>query len=391
MNESSLCHILVVDDEPDLEDLMRQRMRREVRRGVFQLEFAQNGREALNVLRENPDIEIVLSDINMPVMDGLTLLDNIPSINAEIKAVMVSAYGDMKNIRSAMNRGAFDFVTKPVDFEDLKTTINRTSEAVRIAKQHVQNQQRLISIQSELDTAAQMQQSVLPKSFPSSEKFNVFGNMVSAREVGGDFFDVRTLGHHGTTDEVGLCIADVSGKGITASLFMMSSWTLMRGAMIGEEDPSEVVSQVNDMLEQQNESMMFVTLFYGTYKESTKELVYSNAGHNNPVIFRADGSAEELEPTAGIALGVIASTDFGLNTIKFESGDMLVMYTDGVNEAERADESLFGMERLKGVFDGGTPPRDAEEATERVFDKVREFTGSNPQSDDITCLVLCVT
>ena len=118
--------ILVVDDEPDLEHLMRQRLRRDVRSGQYTLFFAQNGVEALERLSEIPDIDMVLSDINMPRMDGLTLLAQIPNIAPDIRAVVVSAYGDMKNIRTAMNRGAFDFITKPIDFQDLRVTIERT-------------------------------------------------------------------------------------------------------------------------------------------------------------------------------------------------------------------------------------------------------------------------
>ena len=117
--------ILVVDDEPDLEHLVRQRMRREIRSGTYSFMFAQNGVEALEVLNEEQDIDMVLSDINMPRMDGLTLLEQIPKVDPNIRSVIVSAYGDMKNIRTAMNRGAFDFVTKPIDFEDLRVTIQR--------------------------------------------------------------------------------------------------------------------------------------------------------------------------------------------------------------------------------------------------------------------------
>jgi len=118
--------ILVVDDEPDLERLVRQRMRRQIRRGKYGFEFAGNGVEALEVLAEKQDIDIVLSDINMPKMDGLTLLQQIPEVNSDLRSVIVSAYGDMENIRTAMNRGAFDFVTKPIDFTDLEVTIERT-------------------------------------------------------------------------------------------------------------------------------------------------------------------------------------------------------------------------------------------------------------------------
>ena len=118
--------ILVVDDEPDLEPLILQRMRRDIRRGRYDFVFAHNGVEALELLNEDQDIDMVLSDINMPRMDGLTLLSQIPDVDPNIRSVIISAYGDMKNIRTAMNRGAFDFVTKPLDFDDLRVTIDRT-------------------------------------------------------------------------------------------------------------------------------------------------------------------------------------------------------------------------------------------------------------------------
>lgn len=118
--------ILVVDDEPDLEELVRQQFRRQIRQGEMQFRFAADGEEALSILREVSDIELVLSDINMPRMDGLTLLSYLKDIGRQVRAVIVSAYGDMGNIRTAMNRGAFDFLTKPIDFEDLEVTINKT-------------------------------------------------------------------------------------------------------------------------------------------------------------------------------------------------------------------------------------------------------------------------
>jgi YesN/AraC family two-component response regulator len=118
--------ILIVDDEPDLEPLILRRMRRKIRSGQYSFLFAQNGVQALEVLTEHPDIDIVISDINMPEMDGLTLLEQIRKVDPNIRAIIVSAYGDMKNIRTAMRRGAVDFITKPVDFDDFKETIERT-------------------------------------------------------------------------------------------------------------------------------------------------------------------------------------------------------------------------------------------------------------------------
>lgn len=118
--------ILIVDDEPDLAPLVLQRMRRQIRSGEYSFLFAHNGVEALEVLKQNQDIDIVISDINMPQMDGLTLLEQIRKIEPNIRAIIVSAYGDMKNIRAAMRRGAIDFITKPIDFDDLEETIERT-------------------------------------------------------------------------------------------------------------------------------------------------------------------------------------------------------------------------------------------------------------------------
>ena len=118
--------ILVVDDEEDLKVLIKQRFRRKIRNNEYDFIFAENGRHALEQLAEHADVDLVLSDINMPEMDGLTLLTKLSEQKSLLKSVMVSAYGDMENIRMAMNRGAFDFITKPIDFKDLEITIEKT-------------------------------------------------------------------------------------------------------------------------------------------------------------------------------------------------------------------------------------------------------------------------
>jgi adenylate cyclase len=121
-----MAKILVVDDEEDLEMLFRQKYRQKIRSGEYEMLFALNGQLALDTIKENPDIDIILSDINMPVMDGLTLLSNTKEKSPLTKTIIISAYGDMENIRKAMNLGAFDFVTKPVDFQDLEITMEKT-------------------------------------------------------------------------------------------------------------------------------------------------------------------------------------------------------------------------------------------------------------------------
>ena len=375
--------ILVVDDEPDLEILVRQRMRRDVRAGRYAFAFAQNGVEALEVLNNEPDIDMVLSDINMPQMDGLTLLEQMSEVDPDIRAVIVSAYGDMKNIRTAMNRGAFDFVTKPIDFQDLRVTIDRTLEHLKMWREAVASRDKLVALQNELRVAHDMQQSILPKVFPDKPEYQVFGNMEPAREVGGDFFDIINL----ENDRVGLAIADVSDKGVHAALFMMSSRTLLKGAAIGKTNPADVLSEVNNLLQEDNDAAMFVTVFYAEYNPADGVLTYANGGHNPPVIVHADGSSTVLPQTNGIALGILSDVEYEQNSVTLSPGDALVLYTDGVTEAVNTRNEEFEMERLRAVLSEESS-HDVRKMNEAVFQAVNTFAGEMPQFDDMTCMTL---
>ena len=388
--------ILVVDDEPDLEQLVLQRMRREIRRGRYAFVFARNGVEALDRLNEDGSIDMVLTDINMPEMDGLTLLKQIPSVDPNVRSVVVSAYGDMKNIRTAMNRGAFDFVTKPIDFEDLRITIERTLEHLIMLREALEARDKLVALRSDLDLASRMQQSILPDKFPESPDYEIFAGMEPARDVGGDFFDMIELAE----GRVGITVADVSGKGVAAALFMMSSRTLLNsvavaranpGDVLGEVNrllrPGDVLSEVNRLLQENNDAAMFVTVFFAIYDSTTGELVYSNGGHNPPVILHADGSSSLLAQDPGVALGVAPEFTYDMYNATLEPGEALVLYTDGVTEAENEKTEQFGLDRLRGIL-GGAPPASAKDINTKVFEAVKEFAGKAPQFDDITCLTL---
>ena len=154
-----LGRILAVDDEPDLEEIITQKFRKKVRAGEYQFLFAKNGHEALEIIRGAPDLDVVLTDIQMPGMDGLTLLDKINELNINLKVIIISAYGDMQRIRSAMNRGAFDFITKPIDFTDLETTIEKTLRHARVLKEaenkRLQAEKELHDYQSHLEELVQ--------------------------------------------------------------------------------------------------------------------------------------------------------------------------------------------------------------------------------------------
>ena len=374
--------ILVVDDEPDLEPLVLQRMRRAIRSGRYEFLFAQNGVEALQKLGKDADIDMVLSDINMPQMDGLALLSHIPEVAPDVQAVIISAYGDMKNIRAAMNLGAFDFVTKPVDFEDLRITIERALNNLEAWREATSSRDRLIAIQNELGVAGKMQQAILPTEFLNKPGYEMYGSMTPARDVGGDFFDVLYL----SNGCVGLVIADVSDKGVPAALFMMASRTLVKASGLSLKSPGEALREVNDLLYDDNETMMFVTLLYAVYNPSTGELTYANGGHNAPLIAHADGSSSTLPGTRGIALGVMPDMEYEERTISIAPGDTIVFYTDGVTEAINEKNEEYGMERLQEVF-ASHPHHDAKTAAVAVLDSVNDFAGTVSQFDDITCLI----
>lgn len=375
--------ILVVDDEPDVQPLFMQRMRRDIRAGRYELVFAQNGVEALEMLNQDSGIEMVITDINMPKMDGLTLLEQIPRVDPNIRSIIISAYGDMKNIREAMNRGAFDFVTKPLDFEDLQVTIERTLRHLLEWREALSSRDQLVALQNELNIARQMQQSILPAQFPRGPDFQVYASMTPARNVGGDFYDIVHL----EDNRIGVAIADVSDKGVPAALYMMSSRTLLKGAAIGCESPSQVLDEVNSLLQDDSDTGMFVTLFYGIYDPATNEFTYANGGHNPPLIVHADGSSTVLAMTGGVALGVVPSIQYEQTTVALSPGDTILLYTDGITDATNEEGEFFGLERLQATF-AGNPPRDSRAANDAVFEALQNFVGDAAQADDITCLAL---
>ncbi len=377
--------IMVVDDEPDLESLIRQRFRRQIRDGQWDFIFAANGLEALSRLLEHPDINIILSDINMPEMDGLTLLAKLNELkNPALKTVIVSAYGDMDNIRTAMNRGAFDFVTKPVDFNDLETTIKKTIHELEILRQAQQEHDQLIAIQQDLVVARNIQQSILPKvfpPFPERNEFDIYAGMTPAKEVGGDFYDFFLI----DKERLGLVIGDVSGKGIPAAIFMAVSRTLLKATAMKGLLPSECLAYVNNLLCLESTAAMFVTIFYGIFNTTTGELEYSNGGHNPPYIMKANGKVQPLEMAGGIALGVMEEMSYVVDRIELQPGDGIFLYTDGVTEAFNAGGVMYTNQRLEQLLTGQNS-QSIKAIVQQVFQDVSDFSTGMEQSDDITIL-----
>ncbi|MDP9169597.1 MAG: response regulator, partial [Acidobacteriota bacterium] len=245
--------ILVVDDEPDLEPLILQRFRRQIKAGEMQFIFARDGVEAIQKLNSDPEVELVLSDINMPVMDGLTLLAKLNEMPRLLKTVMVSAYNDLLNLRVAMNRGAYDFVTKPIDFEDLEATVRKTFRELDGLREAKRTREELDEIQAELGVAAKIQQSLLPEPISVHADFDVAAIMLPARQVSGDFYDFFQIDE----THLGFVLGDVSGKGIPAALFMAVARTVLRSTALHGATPRECLQVVNRVLAPQSRGQMY--------------------------------------------------------------------------------------------------------------------------------------
>lgn len=384
MNNQST-KILVVDDEPDLQMLMLQKFRHKVKNKEYEFLFAENGSEALESIENNRDVSLILSDINMPRMDGLTMLNELQNLNRpDLKTIMVSAYGDMENIRTAMNRGAYDFVTKPIDFKDMETTIEKTLKEVNRILKNKELEEQFEALNYDLDMAARIQQKILQQDFPvfpEDTRFDIFANMMAAKHVGGDFYDFFMFDE----DHLSFFIGDVAGKGMPAAIYMAVCRTMLKAIGSEIKDPARCIAKVNNMLIPESDISTFVTVFYGLLNLKTGELSYCNGGHNLPYLVSADGNVTEVEDVGGLLLGKFEEAPYDMATIQLNPGDSIVTFTDGVTEAENEDQNFFDEERVIKYLEKNAS-KNLNSIVKGLFLEVMKFTGSAVQSDDITVL-----
>ena len=238
--------------------------------------------------------------------------------------------------------------------------------------------------------AAGIQNSMLPEHFPDRAEFRLFATMDPAKEVGGDFFDCYMI----DDDHLALTVADVSGKGVPAALFMMVSMTLLKGSTQTGLSPAAVLEEVNAQLCDGNDNNMFVTVWLGILEISTGRLVWADAGHEKPALYH-DGEWSFVKKHIGVALGMMDPEMLALDdepayvdqTLQLTPGDVLFQYTDGVPEATDAKEQLFGEERLHDAL-CAAPDREPETLLPFVRERIDAFVKGAPQFDDITMLAL---
>jgi len=240
-------------------------------------------------------------------------------------------------------------------------------------------------MKAELDVAARIQTSNLPKMFQNREDLAVYALMETAFEVGGDFYDYFFI----DDNHLAVVIADVSGKGVPAALFMMMSKTLIQNNSSYQYSPSDILMHVNNQLYENNESQMFVTAFMGILDINTGKFVFTNAGHNNPILCEKDGKCTYLVSKNGFVLAGRQNIKYHDSEITLEKGDRLFLYTDGVTEAINRKEELYGESRLLEFLNGihncnVTLP----EILNHIKQELKTFAGGANQEDDITMLIL---
>ncbi|NYE25918.1 PP2C family protein-serine/threonine phosphatase [Pigmentiphaga litoralis] len=243
---------------------------------------------------------------------------------------------------------------------------------------------RLAGLQQELQIASQVQLSILPRDMPVDPRVNVFCHITPAREVGGDFYDYFPI----DANRFGFVIADVSGKGVPAALFMAISRTLLKSTALFVDSPSACLQRLNDLLAAENEQMLFVTVFYAVIDLSTGQVDYVNAGHNPPWLIRRDGDLSPLPRTRGIAVAVHEGFAYQQGKVQLAPGDTLYLYTDGITEAFDVDGQEYGDARLQASLARIAPDTPIDMLSQRVIDDVRTFERGAAQADDMTSLSL---
>ena len=253
-------------------------------------------------------------------------------------------------------------------------------------------QARLLRVESqgqrmerELQQARRIQMSLLPGHYPEAPGWDFAAAYESAREIGGDLYDF--IDWPDAPQRVGLLIADVSGKGTAAALFMAHSRAMIRGAAQTLPGPAATLAQANVQIARDNHAMLFVSAFYAVLDTDTGRLTYANAGHNVPILRRADGTLEEVM-SRGMVLGIMDDMTYDEDEIVLAPGDMLLLYTDGITEAMDAAADLFGKARLKEAIAAGPATATAEETVNAIIAAVKAYGGGTPQADDLTVVAV---
>ncbi len=367
---------------------------------------ANDGEEAVQ-LCELVQPQVVLMDLKMPKMDGIAATREIHARWPQIQVLVLTSFKDNELVDRALEAGATGYLLKNITAQELADAIINThsgqmaldkesilasdpaglleTSSMGLAEPHNKSGQPEEHSTQELVTAGKMQSDILPEKPPVIRGWEVCALLEPARETSGDFYDFIPL----DSGKLGIIIADVSDKGMGAALFMALASTLIRTyAPQYPTLPSFALNAVNRRILSDTRGNMFVTVFYGVLEPDTGRLRYVNAGHNPPYLVSAQkGKPIDKLQRTGMALGVLEDAVWQQKMVKFVPGDTLLLYTDGVTEAQNREGSFFGEQRLLEIARSKTGCK-AHEMQNTVMQELRRYIGDAPNQDDITLVVL---
>jgi sigma-B regulation protein RsbU (phosphoserine phosphatase) len=374
---SSTARILIADDQPDVVEALRLLLKGE----GYEAEGVSSPAAVLQAIATQ-EFDLLLLDLNYTRdttsgFEGLDLLSHIRASDSIVPIVVMTAWGSIELAVEAMHRGVGDFVLKPWNNRHLLEILRTQLEQGASRRQQLQAEER------EREDVEAVQRGFLPKEIPQMAGYEISGAWLPARVVGGDYFDIHAF----SETKLAMSIADVSGKGMSAALLMSNLQAALKATASEQVPPEELCGRVNRIICDNVSPDKFITAFYGLLDGARKRLVFTNAGHNAPILARRDGLCLRLG-AGGVPLGLFPEWNYERGEVEFAPGDRLVLFTDGVTEVSGADGEEFGEERLVAIL---TENRhlSAGELQEKILAEVAKFSGGRFE-DDATLVVVAV-
>jgi phosphoserine phosphatase RsbU/P len=393
--ETMHTRILIADDQQDVVLALHLLLKAH----GYATRSASSPAELLEMLAQH-EFDLILMDLNYARdttsgREGLDLLTQLGAIEGLPPIIVMTGWATVGIAVEAMQHGVTDFVEKPWTNTKLLESLQKqvalgrerrelARSSVRQSRAHQEVASQLHKHEQEIAEARAIQEGFLPKQIPQFPGYELASAWQSARIVGGDYFDVLPF----ERDMLGLCIADVAGKGMPAALLMSNLQAAVRGLASADRRPDELCARLNALLCRNIATDRFITFFYAQLDGASRTLQYVNAGHNPPIVVHQDGTHYRLTEGGGV-FGVFPNQSFALGTARLERGDRVVLYTDGVTEATDAHDEEFGDERLVRLLQENAGCT-ANEIQARILQAAGSFCGGL-WHDDATLLVLAVT
>jgi sigma-B regulation protein RsbU (phosphoserine phosphatase) len=376
VKDLSDCRVLIVDDVKANVDILVSALS-----GEYKLSVALGGQQALDAVARNPP-DLILLDIVMPDIDGYEICRRLRSADAtrELPIMFLSSLEDVKDKARGFEVGGNDYLTKPFEVLEVKARVRSLLKAKSYADAVKAAAER------DLRIAREIQMGLLPANVAAEVKgtgLDVHGVLEPALQVGGDLYEVLKLG----PDRILVALGDVSGKGIPAALFMAVTMTLLRSLARQGYPPAEILRRLNDELLAQNPRGMFVTLQCMVFDLANRSVTCASAGHHAAARVVPGQPPELVFTTSGRVLGLLPADEIDSETLTLQTGETLVLFTDGVSEAFDRNQELFGEERLLAHLQAALGS-NARETSVGVLDAVRRHANGAKQSDDITVVAV---